>query len=67
MKKFYLTDYARRMAIENILKQIDSIMSLKQGEMDYIMAREIVANLNDLADAIYNEVEDKKAVKRTRD
>lgn len=67
MKKFYLTDYARRMAIENIWKQIDSIMSLKQGEMDYIMAREIVANLNDLADAIYSEVEDKKAVKRTRD
>lgn len=67
MKKFYLTDYARRMAIENIWKQIDSIMSLKQGEMDYIMAREIVANLNNLADAIYSEVEDKKAVKRTRD
>ena len=64
MKKIYLTDNARKKAIEDIWAEIDAIMSLSIDAMDYDTAMDAVRNLNKVADLIYEEVEDKEIVKR---
>lgn len=55
----YLTNQARRSAIENIRKKIDVVMSMKSGEMSYIDAREIISYLNQLIDQIEKERTDR--------
>ena len=67
MKNIYLTDKARKIAIENIWTEIDAVMNLKQSEMNHSTAKQIISDLNTLADLIYNEVEDKQFVKRYKE
>lgn len=67
MQKLFHSDNERKNAIEEIWKQIDEVMSLKQKDMDYLTARTICDNLNMLADTIYAEVKDKTAVRRYKE
>ena len=56
-RKFYLTNEARKSAINDIGKQIDAILSTTSAEFDYVTARRIVDNLSMLRDAIKREME----------
>lgn len=67
MNTIYLTDKARKIAIEDIWAEIDDVLNLKHSEMSYSIAAQIIADLNTLADLIYNEVEDKQFVKRYKE
>lgn len=55
-RKFYLTNEARKSAINDIGKQIDAILSTTSAELDYVTARRIVDNLSILRDAIKREM-----------
>ena len=55
-RKFYLTNEARKSAINDIGKQIDAILSTTSAELDYVTARKIVDNLSMLRDAINREI-----------
>ena len=55
-RKFYLTNEARKSAINDIGKQIDVILSTTSAELDYVTARRIVDNLSILRDAIKREM-----------
>lgn len=56
MKKFYQTNRARESAINEITRQIDVLMSMKNSDLSYGDCRAIVQNLIDLRDAIKKEI-----------
>ena len=62
-----MTDKARKIAIEDIWAEIDAIMNLKQSEMNHSTSKQIISDLNTLADLIYSEVEDKQFIKRYKE
>ena len=54
----YYSNEARRSAIANIRKKIDVVMSMRNGDMSYLDAREIVSYLNMLIRQIEKEITD---------
>lgn len=65
--KLYQTDKARQAAIDDIWKCIDKLGHLPCETLGgYGEATRICRHLSDLQDVIYNEADDKTAIKRYR-
>ena len=68
MKKLYLTDRARQSAINEIWNDIDTLMNTPCEALGgTFVARGICHHLAKLQDVIFDEADDKNAVKRYRD